>query len=238
MSVNNLAPCARRGGIFRRWNLKTNRPEIKAVGFPCGKKTCPYCRKRRRNYLLKRLGAVPFSKNVVFWTITTDPKVLNPLDALKTMNRRWHIVHRSISRLAPNFRYFRVIEFTESGLPHMHFITDCYIDWFEFQRILIRHKFGKVLHYKLLPSSVAVRYATKYISKAVYNLEYPSDFTGRLWSSSFGLLPLITYHDSAGSWELLWIDHVGDHLLDMEKAYRLHEADASPPEFPWNYKLA
>jgi hypothetical protein len=235
MSDNNFPACARRAGIFRRWNNNTKTAEIKTIGFHCGKKSCPVCRGRRRSYLLKRLNAAEFTKNVVFWTITTDPKILDPGAALESMSRRWHVVHRSLIRLAPNLRYFRVIEFTKSGLPHMHFITDSFINWHSFRRLLVNQDFGNVLHFKLLPKRVAIGYATKYITKAIYDLECPSDFRGRLWSASLGFLPIISYSDGEGNWDLLWIDHADERVLFMEKSYRLHYTNSSPPDYPWGY---
>jgi hypothetical protein len=118
----------------------------------------------------------------------------------------------------------------------MHLITDNFIDWQRFQELLIKNKFGKVLHYKLLPNRVAIGYATKYITKSIYNLEYPSDFSGRLWAASLKLLPMIVYHDPDGSWQLLWIDRPGAPLFTMLDAFIYDCADSSPPDYPWEYR--
>jgi hypothetical protein len=229
MSDNNFPRCARRAGVFRRVNLRSGKPEFKAIGFPCGKKHCPYCQRRRRARLLNRLQAADFSKTVVLWTITTDPKILNPEEALLSLNKRWHIVHRSLLRSVKDLRYFRVIEFTESGLPHMHLITDSFIDWNEFQRHLTRNNFGCVLHFKTLPREAAIKYVTKYITKAIYSSHTPYDYHGRFWAASLRFLPIIVYSDSEGTWELLWIDKSGSPVLNMLEAYRIHESDTSPP---------
>jgi len=118
----------------------------------------------------------------------------------------------------------------------MHFITDCFIDWAEFQKLLIRHRFGKVLEFTPLPKRRAIDYLTKYLTKTLYNLEYPSDYGGRLWAASVKFLPIVSYSDSQGRWDLLWVDRAGDKILSMEKAFRLHYTDPSPPEYPWDFK--
>lgn len=221
--------CQRRGGILERINRKTGRTQYKLVRFNCGKSTCPVCQDRRRRRLIRRLHQVPWAPVVYFWTITTDPNVLDPLEALQTLNRRWHVVHRTLIRICPNFRYFRVLEFTESGLPHIHFITDSYIPWSQFQSILIKHKFGKVLHFKPLPIRAAINYLCKYVTKGVYQTDHPYDFHGRFWAATIGLLPQITYGDAEGEWQIVWTGRNQTNLENMLHAFRLY-ADRSPPD--------
>ena len=233
MSGNNFPTCARKAGIFRRWNSFSKKPEFKSVGFPCGKKSCEYCRNRKRSKLLKRLRAADFGNTVIFWTITTDPKVLDPVEALKSMSRRWHVVHRSLLRLCPKLQYFKVLEWTKSGLPHLHLITSNFLAWDDFQRLLRQQKFGEVLHFQRLPTRVALTYATKYLTKSIYELNYPADYGGRLWTASLRFLPMISYGDCRGDWHLVWIDRADDRVEIMESAYRMHYTDPSPPEYPW-----
>lgn len=229
MPDKSLQHCGRRGGILQRVNRATRRAELKLVRFHCGKKNCPVCCERRKKRLLYRLRAVKWPGVVQLWTITTDPKIIDPQEALETLNRRWHVVHRSLLRIVPLLRYFRVIEFTESGLPHMHLITDTFIDWHQFQKILIAHQFGEVLHFKTLPTNAALRYATKYVSKAVYNTDTPAGYQGRFWASSVALLPQITYSDGNGEWELIWQERSLWRLESMFQHLYVHLFGEPPP---------
>jgi len=205
MLDNNFAPCARRYGVLWRRNKTTNTADTKIVGFRCGKANCPFCRELRRKRLIRRLHLADWPQTVYLWTITTDPKEIDKDEALKTLNKRWHIVHRSLQRLSPGIRYFRVIELTESGLPHMHIIFDRYISWHDFQSHLVRNQFGKVLHFSRIPQKVLFGYVTKYLSKTLTDLPELPYKLFRIWSASVGFLPSITYHDPDGKFQIVTV---------------------------------
>lgn len=200
-----LEPCGSFSAFLRRKVGPGKRATFKRVDFGCGRSDCPRCRRRKQERLIRRLYLARWTGLVCFWTITTDPKVIEPDEAIKTLNRRWHAVHRGLMRIAPGLRYFRVTELTRSGLPHIHLITDCYIPWRSFQNLLVNHRFGEVLHYKPLPVRVAIRYACKYISKELYLPKDADPVTGRRWMATQGLLPKTTYHEGDAVWEVLFI---------------------------------
>lgn len=205
MNPNDLQPCGTFSCFIERHDPKSGVPERRRLDLPCGKNSCPICRRRKQNRLQRRLRHAVWPSKVWFWTVTTDPKVIDPPEAWRTFNRRWHVVHRDLVRFAPRLRYFRVIESTRSGLPHAHLIVDRFIPYHKFQEILTRHHFGVVLHYKELPIRQAIHYACKYITKELYspyNLEY---VPARRWSASQGLLAGVSYHTNRTQWQVVFI---------------------------------
>ena len=232
MSDKDLSSCGKYHAHLMRWNRRLQKRENILVHFGCGKKDCPKCAERKRKKLLKRLRQVKWNKQLYLWTITTDPKTIDPATARATINKRWHIVHRSIYRLTPKFHYFKVVELTKSGLPHIHFITDQWIDWKRFQKLLIKSRFGKVLHFSKIPVNQGVNYVCKYVSKHVYQPDVLEDLPSRLWGNSRGLLESTTYRVAEGKWEVAWIS---DSLAITEASYLnaevyVHSPAHAPPD--------
>jgi len=159
------------------------------------------------------------------WTVTTDPKLLSRSEALESLNHRWKRVHRNIARIYPDFKYFRVIEFTKSGLPHMHILTSCFIPWDIFQKYLIAEDFGKVLQFVKIPLHTGLNYITKYISKGLYGSSVPEWYKGRMWAVSQSFLPQITYGDGQGEWDLFWIDRRDYRARSFMAALIIHDMD-------------
>lgn len=217
MQYNNLQVCGKYHGHLRRWNINIHRWENLIVNFGCGKSNCPDCADRKRKKLLRRVRQIKWKKQLYLWTITTDPSTIDPAEARSTINKRWHIVHRSIYRLCPKFHYFKIVELTKSGLPHIHFITDCYIDWKLLQPLLIKAKFGKVLHFKPVPADAGNRYVCKYILKCVYNTALPFALPSRLWGASRGLFVSKSSFLFEGKWAIVWMS---DSLAITEASYQ------------------
>jgi hypothetical protein len=160
------------------------------VCFPltCGRSTCPACARRLRKRLAARLRASLTGRTAFLWTITTDPSVLDKAEALRTINKRWHVVHRSLTRLCPGLTYFRVIEFTRSGLPHIHLVTPRFLPWKQVQKFVTASGFGRILHVRPLPTETAIHYVAKYTMKALYTNESPRLDGLRLWAATVGFL--------------------------------------------------
>lgn len=223
-----LRLCQRRGAVLKRVNRKTGKVELKKVHFGCGKKTCPICQDKRKRMLMSRLLKVKWPPLVKFWTFTTDPKKVTRQEALSTINKRWHAVHRSLLRYAPGLRYFKVVEFTESGLPHIHLITDAYLPWHDVQRHLMSNLYGQVVEYKLIPRKRALFYATKYCLKSFEYIPEDLVFNGRMWTASNGLMPAVEYHSPEGSWSILWFTTTGMRLDKFYHYLCLHHLGRFP----------
>jgi hypothetical protein len=228
MSHRQLPPCARRFLTMRRLPTTAKPGAVRVVALRCNRRGCPYCDQIKRRKLARRIRLTPWPDTVYLWTITTDPKTISPALALQTLTRRWHAVHRSLNRLAPGLRYFRITELTRSGLPHMHIIVDRPINWHSFQRLLVHHRFGLVLHFSRIPVSILSGYVTKYLTKndqAIQEWPYPRF---RPWSASARWLAQISYRDPDGTWEPVTLHR---HLWRAEEAahwIQLHLMDVSP----------
>jgi hypothetical protein len=169
---------------------------------------------------MRRLRATRWPKQLVFWTITTDPGILSPEEALQTMARRWHLVCRNLLRHYPHLRFFKVLEFTQSGLPHFHVIFDRWVSWHVLHDCLTHEKFGRVLHFKTMPRDAALSYLTKYITKALGSFQLAHDLHIRFWSASVRFLPLVTWFQHGTEFQIVWEDHLGFRLEDTLKYYQ------------------
>lgn len=207
--------CGRFWVFQERKNERTGRREYRHFLVPCGKSSCPACRKRKKIRLERRLLGVDWPGEVYMWTITTDPSRIDPEEALATINKRWNNVNREVSRMVEGWRYFKVVELSpQNHLPHIHLLTDCFVDWSEFQRHLIRNGFGKVLHFKKIPVRQAIRYVVKYLAKALDRDEWPYEAPRNLYTSSRGLLPPwieVRPSDGLGDWITVFVSD--DELL-------------------------
>lgn len=164
------------------------------------------------------------------WTITTDPKVLDPGTALKTITHRWHLLCRNLLRLYPGIKFFRVLEFTQSGLPHIHVIFNKRVEWRLLQSMVMAQQFGKVLHFKVLPRDQAFSYLTKYMTKALGDYELARQLRSRAWSASVAFLPRVTYFDGATEYDLIYSARLGSRLDRVLHDCEVHSMDErSPP---------
>lgn len=180
---------------------------------------------------MRRLEAAEWPQRIVFWTITTDPKVLSPDEALKTMNHRWHKLCRNLLREYPGIKFFRVLEFTESGLPHLHVMFNRRVEWKLLQRIVQQQSFGKVLHFKVLPRSVAFGYLTKYITKGLANYQVSREHHIRMWSASMRFLPAVYYFDGQTEYAIVWTGRLNENLETVLDLCKRHDSgERAPPD--------
>lgn len=229
MLPSHLASCATHGGITRvKWSHHS-KPEYNFVLFRCGKPECEQCRNIKRARLVRRLRAAQWPKRIVFWTITTDPNILSPGEALQTLTHRWHLLCRNLIRVYPGVQFFRVLEFTESGLPHLHVIFSKRIEWRVLQQLVTAQSFGRVLHFKELPASVAFSYLTKYLTKALAAYDYNREHHRRAWSASVRFLPRASYYDGAVEYDLIYQGRLGDRIEWLLRICKMHAQDKRGP---------
>lgn len=174
---------------------------------------------------MRRLEACAWPKQIVFWTITTDPKILSAPDALATINQRWHKLCRELLRSYPGIKFFRVLEFTASGLPHLHVIFNKRVSWHWLQSQVMHQQFGQVLHFKILPRDQALVYLTKYLTKAIGEYKQARLLHVRTWSASVRFLPTIHYFEDGIEYQIVYQDHLGFRLEAMLHHYQVHAPD-------------
>jgi hypothetical protein len=163
------------------------------------------------------------------WTITTDPSVIDPQQALLTISRRWHLVCRHLLRHYPGIRYFRVVELTQSGLPHLHVLFDRFVDWHLFQGILVKQRFGRVLHFQQIPHSRAFTYMAKYLTKTLEDGRYMRELHLRAWSASVHFLPALYYFEQGTEFEIIFYGHLEWDIPSMMKGLLRYVADGGSP---------
>lgn len=229
MIHKDISPCARKGALYRMTPPSCKSSRVVLIPFRCGRSDCPVCARIKRSRLLRRLRAAPWPHKVYLWTITTDPSILSSDAALQSISRRWHRVCRNLYRLYPHLKYFRVLEFTKSGLPHLHVIFDQYVDWHAFRKLLMAQCFGRVLHYTTIPRDVAFGYMTKYITKSIEDGPYMRELHLRSWSASVHYLPLVHYFEEGTEFSLIWIGRLDWHLDQMIKLLQLSVSPSRGP---------
>lgn len=191
---------------------------------------------------MKRIKSADWPKRLVMWTITTDPKILSPAQAVKTMNHRWHKLCRNLLREYPGIKFFRVMEFTQSGLPHLHVMFNRRVEWRVLHRLVQQQDFGTVLNFVELPQGQAFSYMTKYITKGLAEFQQARLNKVRIWSASVRFLPVATYFDGQTEYAIVWTGRLGENLdsvLDLCMKYDTGKRD--PPltsvDFtePWSF---
>ena len=191
---------------------------------------------------MKRIKAADWPKRLVMWTITTDPKILTASQAVKTMNHRWHKLCRNLLREYPGIKFFRVMEFTQSGLPHLHVMFNRRVEWRVLHHLVQQQDFGTVLNFKELPQGEAFSYMTKYITKGLAEFQQARTNKVRVWSASVRFLPVATYFDGQTEYAIVWTGRLGENLdsvLDLCIRYDTGKRD--PPltsiDFtePWSF---
>lgn len=161
---------------------------------PCNQWKCPVCGPKKAFKLRKRLKKATFSSSKYFITLTL--KINN--DSLKEntvlINKAWDIALKRIRRIHPFIKYFKVLEYTKKGMPHLHIITD----------VRLTKKYLKTIWYDITKTSFIVdigklrqksyNYVLKYALK-IHDAKNSSDFVipkgHRFYSHTRGLLEVI-----------------------------------------------
>lgn len=104
---------------------------------------------RKLESILQALGSLGVG---VFLTLTLDPKTYSSIEeAKRRLQESWDKFNRDyLKRKFPHARYVRVLEFQNSGNPHLHVLiagVDRVGDHYELTNILSRYGFG-IVHYE------------------------------------------------------------------------------------------
>lgn len=231
MPNKDLPACASHGGIARVVFRNAPRVQYHLVPFRCGKPECEVCRNIKRKRIMRRMEAAEWPKRIVMWTITTDPKILSAAEALKTMNYRWHKLCRNLLRHYPHIKFFRVLEFTDSGLPHLHVMFNRRVEWRVLHQLVQQQDFGTVLNFKELPRSVAFGYLLKYITKGLSEFRLAKENHVRVWSASMKFLPSVYYFDGHLEYDIVWVGRLNEKLQDtVDLCNKYDTGERAPPD--------
>ena len=183
-----LCPTSPGMAVFANVARTRGSPVFATFPVGCSRTSCPVCSRRLARRLQKRVRHALAGRTVYLWTFTTDPSILTPKEALDSISRRWHVLHRSLLRLSPAFPFLRVIEWTKSGLPHLHVVTTTWLPWHKVRSLACQQRFGRILNVTPVPAERAARYVGKYALKGLYDPDVCLPVGVRLWSCSNGFL--------------------------------------------------
>jgi hypothetical protein len=192
LTDNKICPRPRVAALLH--DLRQGNPQRAFVTspLPCMRRGCPVCDKIKRGRLLRRLRKARWPRKVYMWTLTTDPSVIDPSEALTTINKRFHQLMREVHREYGHIEYFKAIEFTKSGLPHIHMLTTSRLAWRRVASLARAKRFGRILWVSRMPRKIALAYASKYATKGIRPDDPTLPQRLRLWSQSRRFLPTWT----------------------------------------------
>jgi hypothetical protein len=162
--------------------------QVAFVRLDCKAWSCAYCGPRKAARLQRAICAKAIECGLNrFLTLTLDPKLVpKGLDETKYIRNVWAKFRVYLKRkFGKSIVYISVLEFQESGMPHLHILVDRYIshDW-------ISHSWeslggGKIVYIERIVDLHRVgSYLSKYLTKDAI-LSAPSGV--RRWTTSRGI---------------------------------------------------
>lgn len=124
--LNRVNQCCSCHKIFLT-HVNNNNYNFLDVSLKCDSYFCERCAKKKRVKLIKRVQKNLSGKNIRFLTLTFDTKQYTPDDTYKLGSEYFHRFIKYLKYHNFKFQYFKVLEFTKSGLAHYHVLLDCYI---------------------------------------------------------------------------------------------------------------
>ncbi len=192
--------------------LDTDTGEL--INVRCNTYACEYCGKKMRQRLYSAIhGYIREWQYIRMWTFTVKSAVFrNNADVgNKLISKIWHTFitycRRSseLSDVSRNFNYIKLLEFHQSGLPHLHVIVDRYLRWNVIQSLwekAIRRYTDLSCHVGHCSVTFgtnakgAARYVAKYVTKSASSTHRG---TLHLWSKS-GRGSIFYKRESTGTW--------------------------------------
>ena len=131
----------------------------------CDRWECPHCgpikakrlrRKMYRNWGDKTMRHLMLSCNASAWDADT---------AYKQISDAWDILLKRLRRQWPRLTFFKALEFTAAGYPHLHILLDTYVPQHYLSRAWSQLFRSPYVYIKSVGTVSAVRYVTAYASK-------------------------------------------------------------------------
>lgn len=155
--------------------------------------SCPACRELRLKYLYAMICKHCPVDNFHFLTLTlraTRPAIK---DDWFRLTKCWDVLMKRLRRLKSDLRFFRCVELTKFGMPHIHAIINYRMSdhrihdaWYD----ITGDSF--IARFEAIESSVA-GYILKYLDKGLASVRKIRDLTGkktRIFQTSRGLFPI------------------------------------------------
>jgi len=168
----------------------------------CGSRFCPRCGKRRKRLVIEKMKYFKDVPRCVKLELTFPDDSPSPAEHPEFYSHAWDIFLKRIRRRHPKVKYFRILEFTQKGIPHFHILLNCFISHRWITETFPECGGGSVNWIHVVDPGHAFGYITKYISKGFGShsphdeLYYRSSL--RQYSYSRGLFVFVprsdTYH--------------------------------------------
>lgn len=151
----------------------------KKVYIPCQTYGCPVCRIKRNRKLYKLITKHCPKKDYHMLTLTlilnNDPLSVN----WKKLNKMWDILLKRLKRKYGKVKYFRVMEITKNGMPHIHALINCFMPKWLLKIIWKKISGGSyICKFEKVRDSCA-GYILKYFYKAINDIRYIRKTTGK-----------------------------------------------------------
>ena len=181
--------------------------------FPCRQWKCPICGQRNAFRLRKRIIQGNTDDLKYFLTLTLRKNNDSIKYNVMKISEMFAILKKRMRRLEPNFKYFKVIEFTKQNMPHYHILMNVYIS-----KAKIKEMWREITYDSYIVDIQKLRqknynYILKYLlktadKKRTTRRQMPKNY--RIWTCSRGLL--IVYHQKAKYRLITFVYNIGDYL--------------------------
>lgn len=93
----------------------------------CGRWECSYCGKMKRKRLYKKIRRHWGNSRMRFLTLTVSTAAIPQYLAYKEISHKWDIFLKRLRRQYPGVKFFKCLEFTKDGYPHLHVLLNRFI---------------------------------------------------------------------------------------------------------------
>jgi len=157
----------------------------------CMRWTCQACIPRKRAALHARVKESTASGTWFFLTLTLRKNELSTELNWKRLAKDWDILLKRLKRQFKTVKYFKVIELTAAGMPHIHALIDCYLPRDEIERIWREiTQSSYIAAFEEIRTSAAA-YMFPYLTKSIESIQRIRNLTGtktKIYTSSRGFL--------------------------------------------------
>ena len=164
--LSRVARCKKCSKIFAV-QRDFNQFDIKEVKLSCDSYFCSDCANKKKHKLIRRVKKSLEYKDLRFLTLTLNQKKYTKDEAYETICHSFNLFIKYLKDNNYKFNYFKVLEFTKTGYPHLHILLDCFIPvalirkiWYSITKSYI------VFITRLKKHNEVIIYILKYLSKA------------------------------------------------------------------------
>lgn len=209
----------------------------KRVYVNCGTFSCPYCRRIKRKKLKRLIDqACPKDKfSMLTLTLKYNSDTLE--NNWKRINKLWDTLLKRLRRKSPDIKYFRCVELTKNGMPHIHALINFYLPKWYIQKIWKKITGDSfITRFEKVRSSCS-GYILKYFEQSVNDIAYIRHATGKKTRIFNWSRLLLAINNKKKEWDLVAIcDNKFEAILILQtklKSSRTLHGRVGPPEI-WN----